>query len=52
MKKRVEAVNDKELTGKYNELESAVTKFSSNSNEILEAAKEADYDSIKTKVRF
>ena len=50
MKKRVEAVNDKELTGKYNELESAVTKFSSNSNEILEAAKEADYDSIKQKL--
>lgn len=50
MKKRVEAVNDKELTEKYNELESAVTKFSSNSNEILEAAKEADYDSIKQKL--
>lgn len=50
MKKSVEAVNDKELTGKYNELESAVTKFSSNSNEILEAAKEADYDSIKQKL--
>ena len=50
MKKSVESVNDKELTEKYNELESAVTKFSSNSNEILEAAKEADYDSIKQKL--
>ena len=40
----------KSLTEKYNELESAVTKFSSNSNEILEAAKEADYDSIKQKL--